>query len=402
MLVIKFVVIMLAAHLCGKLASKLHLPAILGWLVCGMILGPHAFNFFNDSLTNAAWFQAIVRIFEVLLGIMLGSELVISKLKKTGKQIVITTLWQSLLSFVVVSVSFGVIFYFMDIPLYLALMFGSIALATAPAPALSIVKEFNTKGPVTDALIPMAVLDDVVAIIIFFSLNAIIASKYTTQTSSLFMTLFDMLVIPIVFAGIVGWLTGKLLIHFKDKISSLYIVLVMALVLAVAGNYMNTNILKEPTFNFMLAGMGYSAVFSNMLEEDHLNSLLKGLNPFIMLGLMVVILNLGAPLDYNLILGAGLFTFIYIFARAVGKYCGAYIGAKQTGMPESAQKYLGLTLLPHSGVSLVFTGISAATLATFDPSSVVIIQSTIAAAAVINEVIAVIVARKAFEWAKEL
>lgn len=402
MLVLKFIVILGLAHLCGKLASKLHLPAILGWLVCGMILGPHALNFFNDALTTTAWFKAFVRVFEVLLGIMLGSELVIKKLKKTGKQIVVTTMWQSLSAFAVVSLAFGVIFYFMDIPLYLALMFGSIALATAPAPALSIVKEFNTKGPVTDALIPMAVMDDVVAIVIFFSLNAIIASKYTTQTTSLFATLFDMLVIPIALAAFIGWITGKLLIHFKEKVPSLYIVLAMALFLAVFGNYLNTSILQEPTFNFMLAGMGYSAVFSNMMDEDHLNALLKDVGPFIMFGLMVVILNLGAPLDYNLILGAGLFTFIYIFARAIGKYFGAYIGAKQTGMPETAQKYLGLTLLPHSGVSLVFTGISAATLAAFDPASVVIIQSTIAAAAVINEVIAVIVARKAFEWAGEL
>ena len=52
-------------------------------------------------------------------------------------------------------------------PLYLALAFGGIALATAPAPALSIVQEFHTKGPVTRALLPMAVLDDIVAIGVF-------------------------------------------------------------------------------------------------------------------------------------------------------------------------------------------------------------------------------------------
>ena len=48
-----------------------------------------------------------------------------------------------------------------DIPVYLAPAFGGIALATAPAPAFSIVQAFHTKGPVTDTLLPMAVLDDV-------------------------------------------------------------------------------------------------------------------------------------------------------------------------------------------------------------------------------------------------
>ncbi|MBR0575138.1 hypothetical protein KCG48_02170 [Proteiniclasticum sp. BAD-10] len=39
---------------------------------------------------------------------------------------------------------------------------------------------------------------------------------------------------------------------------------------------------------------------------------------------------------------------------------------------------------------------------TFDPSSAAIVQGTIAAAAVINEIIAVVIAQKAFEWAGEL
>ncbi len=390
------------AYLSGKLVSKLRLPAILGWLLAGMILGPYAFNFFDEKMMNAAWYNSLLRVFEVLLGIMLGSELVISKLKKSGKQIFVTTMWQSLTAFVVVSVSFGVIFYFMDIPFYLALMFGSIALATAPAPALSIVKEFNTKGPVTDTLIPMAVLDDVVAIVVFFTLNALIASKYGGHSSSLVMTLFSMLAVPIGLGVVIGIGTGKVLNKMDNENNSLILIIAIAIITAMIGNYINTSILSEPNFNFMLAGMGYATAFCNIVTEEKLEKLLEKLNPVIMLGLMVVIVNLGAPLDYSLIVTAGLFTFIYIVARAAGKYFGAYCGAKQSKMPETVQKYLGLTLLPHSGVSLVFTGISVATLSGFDPASVVIIQSTIAAAAVINELIAVIIARKAFEWSGEI
>lgn len=66
------------------------------------------------------------------------------------------------------------------------------------------------------------------------------------------------------------------------------------------------------------------------------------------------------------------------------------------------KKFLGLTLLPHSGVSLVFTGIAVSVLSGPDPDSAKIIQGTIAATAVINEIIAVIAAKKGFEWAGEL
>lgn len=85
-----------------------------------------------------------------------------------------------------------------------------------------------------------------------------------------------------------------------------------------------------------------------------------------------------------------------------GKYFGARLGAKAAGLDENVQKYLGLTLLPHSGVSLVFTGIAVSTLAGSSGDCTQIIRGTIAAAAVINEIIAVIAAKKGFELAEEI
>ena len=123
--------------------------------------------------------------------------------------------------------------------------------------------------------------------------------------------------------------------------------------------------------------------------------------PILGISLLTVIVDLGAPLDYHLFLGAGLYTFIYIAARAFGKYFGARASAKLTHMPDTVCKYLGLTLLPHSGVSLVFTGIICSTLDSA-PELVQIVQGTIAAAAVINEFIALVAAKKGFELAGEI
>ena len=88
--------------------------------------------------------------------------------------------------------------------------------------------------------------------------------------------------------------------------------------------------------------------------------------------------------------------------RAAGKTGGAYIGGKLTKVQLVVTKYLGFTLLPHSGVSLVFTGIAASALSSFAPSLADIVSGTIVAAAVINEIIAVIVAKYAFKWAGEI
>lgn len=152
----------------------------------------------------------------------------------------------------------------------------------------------------------------------------------------------------------------------------------------------------------MLMGMAFSAAFSNIVPEERLVQIIEDFNPILGVSMIAVILNLAAPLDYHAILGAGLYTAIYIVSRAAGKYFGARFGAKATGMPVTVQKYLGLTLLPHSGVSLVFTGIAVSALSSSAPDCAKIIQGTIAAAAVINEIIAVIIAKKGFEWAGEL
>ena len=68
----------------------------------------------------------------------------------------------------------------------------------------------------------------------------------------------------------------------------------------------------------------------------------------------------------------------------------------------SDRGHLGLTLLPHSGVSLVFAGIAVSVLEGSAPEYAPLIQGTIAAVAVINEIIAVFMAKKGFEWAGEL
>ena len=94
----------------------------------------------------------------------------------------------------------------------------------------------------------------------------------------------------------------------------------------------------------------------------------------------LIILNLGAPLDYHLILNAGLFTAIYILTRAVGKIGGAAIGARISGAPATVRKYLGLTLMPHSGVSLVLTGIAISSLTGSFSQYGDIVRGTIAAA----------------------
>lgn len=399
--ILKWLAAVAIAFVVGKLISKLRLPAILGWLITGIAVGPYAFRLISQELVDASWYETVIHILECVVGIMIGTELVFGKIKSYGKALILTTLTQSLGTFVLVTLVFGIVFYFTGVPIYLAFIFGGIALATAPAPALSIVNEFKTKGALTKTLIPMAALDDIVGVAVFFTVISIVARQVSGGAMELYM-IPVMIFLPLVIGAAVGILTGFLLKKCKNEKFAVVLIMVGVLVTTAVGILCNNYLMPSPVLNFMLMGMAFSAAFANMITAEQLQKITKAFNPILGVAMIVVILNLGAPLDYRAIFGAGIYTFIYIVVRAAGKYFGARLGAKATGLDKNVQKYLGLTLLPHSGVSLVFTGIAVSTLAGAADECTQIIRGTIAAAAVINEIIAVIAAKKGFELAGEI
>ena len=135
-----------AAYVIGKAVARLRLPSILGWLLAGILFGPYLANVITQDTVNALWYNVFIKFFECFAGVMIGKEIIVKKLASSGKRIVGITFIQSLGTFAVVSLVFSIAFLIMDIPFYLAFVFGSIALATAPAPALSIVNEYNRYG----------------------------------------------------------------------------------------------------------------------------------------------------------------------------------------------------------------------------------------------------------------
>lgn len=399
--ILRLLLALAAAYLMGRLAAKLRLPSILGWLLAGMALGPHALGLVDEALLDAGWYNTAESVMECTAGLMIGTELVWKKMRGSGAQIVVTTLTESLGAFVCVSALFAVIFLYVELPLYLSLVFGGIALATAPAPSLSIVADMKTAGPVTSTLVPMAVLDDLVAALVFFLVMACVTAGISDAGISVAGILF-LVFLPVLVGAATGAVCGLALRRVHGRAASLCVMLAMLMASAALGMWLNLSVLPLPTFNFLLLGMAFSAAFSNMIDETQLRGIMSVMDPVIMLCMMVIILGLGAPLDYHLVLGAGLYTAVYIISRALGKYFGAWLGASLTHAPVTVRKYLGLTLLPHSGVSLVFTGIAVSALSGPAPECAAVLQGTIAAAAVINELIAVVAAKKGFEWAGEL
>ncbi len=389
------------AVICGKLVAKIKLPAILGWLIAGIVFGPYLVEIVSFDITNSVPYQVFIKFAECFAGVMIGRELVFRKIASSGKQIITITFVQSIGTFLFVSLVFAVVFLIAHIPIYLAFIFGGIALATAPAPALSIVNEYHTSGPVTQTLIPLAVIDDVIGVVVFFTVISIVNGAYSGSDTSI-LSIVGMVCFPFIIGIAAGFCASVILKKIKNRYLCFSLLLVFLCLSTVIGLLIDRFVYHSFSLNYLLIGMAFSGTVANMLPEEKFEDVLKLYEPLLNLSLVVVIVNLGMPLDYRLIAGAGLFTAIYILARAAGKIGGAYLGGKIAKADPKVTKYLGFTLLPHSGVSLVFTGIAVSTLTAIDPSLATIISGTIAAAAIINEIIAVIIAKFAFKWAGEM
>lgn len=399
--ILRLFAVICTAFILGKLISKIKLPAILGWLITGVVFGPYLAGIVTFEITNLMWYKVTVKVFECFAGVMIGREIIFKKLARSGKQIIGITFVQSIGTFLVVSATFCIVFAIAHIPYWLGFIFGGIALATAPAPALSIVNEYHTNGPVTKTLIPLAALDDIIGVIVFFSTIAVISSARGGETVSA-LHVIGMVFLPFVIGIFTGTIAGLSIKVVKSKIIGFVLLILFLCASAGIGFSVDYFLYHAFNLNYLLIGMAFSATVANIVPDEKLNGILYLFQQLLTLSLVVVIVNLGMPLDYRLIAGAGFFTFIYIVSRAAGKIGGAFVGGKITKADPKVTKYLGFTLLPHSGVSLVFTGIAVFALNGIVPSLASIVSGTIVAAAIINEIIAVIVAKAAFRKADEI
>lgn len=108
--ILRWLLVLGIAFLAGGLIKYAKLPSILGWLIAGMLLGPHALGLLPQALLDEAGYKVFLSFLQCAFGLMLGTELVILRLRSYGKALVITTLTQSLGTFFVVSLVFALVF----------------------------------------------------------------------------------------------------------------------------------------------------------------------------------------------------------------------------------------------------------------------------------------------------
>ena len=114
--ILRLFAVICTAFILGKLISKIKLPAILGWLITGVVFGPYLAGIVTFEITNLMWYKVTVKVFECFAGVMIGREIIFKKLARSGKQIIGITFVQSIGTFLVVSATFCIVFAIAHIP----------------------------------------------------------------------------------------------------------------------------------------------------------------------------------------------------------------------------------------------------------------------------------------------
>ncbi|QWC00262.1 cation:proton antiporter [Mycoplasmatota bacterium] len=393
-LIIYVGLIILLGLLFGRLAEMVKVPAITGYLIAGLFLGPILKIVDIESIRSISFLSDIALGF---IAFQVGNELWLGKLKKSGMKIVVITIVQALLTTLVVTL-LAMIF----IDLSVALILGAIAAATAPAPIMIIVKKYRTKGELTDTVLPVVGLDDAVGVIMFGILLSIGMSLMGTSTGSL--TFAEAMKEPMLelgtsillgaVIGIVAGLAIKTISPDKERQEkNLIVVTVTVLITTGASLYLGASPILTP----MIAG----AIVTNMINKDCYvleEKTIRFFVPPIMIAFFTIA---GASLQFDVILAAGAVGIMYIVGRTFGKIFGAYAGTALMKSSPNVRKFLGMTLLPQSGVAI---GLSIAAYNAISPINMdfaLTIQNVVLAAVLVFELVAPLLVKLAFEKSGE-
>ncbi|MHA1917858.1 MAG: cation:proton antiporter [Candidatus Ranarchaeia archaeon] len=336
--------VLIITFLGGQFFKKLGIPQVLGFMLSGLILGISFLNVINQQFIT--FFTFVISLSLGFIGYNVGNEIEVDKVKENWKQLTPILILQS------IGVYFFVTFFLFIVSqnLPLSMILGSLAAATAPAATAEVVWEYKARGPVTESLMFILILDDIIAIVlanIALQLGLVMMQpELAAQTNILFGLLYEV-------GGsiLLGIISGIIILKIIKKTSNqyaTYLTLVISCILLVIGfaEIIHLSAILSCIILGMIVGNGTKK------EERNINLEIEKITaPFIILFFALI----GAQLDVSLFFSGITLTLIsitYLVSRFFAKYIGTAIGGVIGKAPKQVSKYLGLCLLSQAGVAI--------------------------------------------------
>ena len=336
-LLIKLVIIILAARLFGYLAEKIKQPVVLGELIAGVLLGPSLFNILHEGDPVLDFLSAIGVI---ILLFIIGLESNIYQLLKVGRASFLVACIGVIVPFVL-----GYFYFiFNGYPVAVAMLVGGTLTATSVGITTRVLSELGkTNSEEGRIILGAAVIDDVIGLIVLAVVVGIVVAGHVSLFDVFKLSSYSILFLAgSIYLGIKFVPAIYKIVH-KLELEKTFVIsaFVFALVLAVIANWIG------------LATIVGSFAAGLILERtEHKENFQQKMKPvadlfvpifFVMAG---AVMNVHTLLDVKILLPILILTVIAIIGKIVAGM-GAY-GTK-------ANKFqIGLGMIPRGEVGIIF------------------------------------------------
>jgi len=336
--------ILLVALLAGHLVKFVRLPEVVGYIAIGVVVGPSVMGWISqENLATLSVFS------QVALGLILfsvGSIFDFERVQSVGLRVLRVTLAESLLAAILVSA----VMLAMGQSWQVSLLLGSIAMATAPASSLMVIRECNASGPLTDTLLGVIGVNNILCLTAFAAVAAVIdLSTNMGGGREFFYTLYRSLyplVWQLVGSVALGFLVGLLLASWATRVTEHgeLLILVTGCILLCVG----VALLLE--LSTLLASLAVGATMVNLSPDSRrlYRALSSSDPPFYAIFFVIA----GSDLNLSLLKTMGMLGVAYVLARFSGKFIGAKISARREGLEDVVQRLLGFGLIAQAGLAL--------------------------------------------------
>jgi len=367
----------------GRLASRFHVPRVTGYLLTGLVIGPSFAHLIGwPPLLTTEVLTELSILGDLALALILlniGSLFSIDHLRKWKHRIAFFSLSEMGLTFLLVGVAvFGVNELVLhrtvaDLSLHqssllFSLFLGIIGVATAPAATLMVIREYEAEGPVTGIVLTLVGFNNLVSVLGF----TVLVHFLLTPAESHWLLLWHMggpIIVGTVFGLIISFWGERLELASEHKI------LLLGSVAAV------TTVCRMMEVDPLLASLILGIVAANSTPSWHrMAASLRQVDYLLYVAFFVLA---GANLHIETLGHIGLLGIAYVFARTLGKWLGARIGAAIGGFGKRERSYVGLTLLAQAGVAIGL----AASLTRLWPEGGQLLQTVVLGSVVVFELV---------------
>ena len=329
----------------GKSMKWVRMPSIIGFMLVGVIIGPSLFNILDEPLQKQLSFITEIALGFVALSI--GLELNFKSLKELGAGIIVIIICESFFAFFAVTAGL----FLLTGDLALALTFGAIAPASAPAGTVAVIQEYRAHGSLTKALYAVVGFDDGLGIIIFGFVAAFVRRMIASDPAGGAPSILATIMLPLKEVGL-SVLVGSVAAFFfsmlfkKLKSARDIFILIFASVLIITG------ISTRLHLSLILTNMVYGIVLVNTQRHTVLQKMRDELSDAMPLFFVLFFTLAGSNLHVLALPSLGLVGMVYIVARTSGLMGGAWFGSLVGRSEKKIRRYLGMGILSQAGVAI--------------------------------------------------